>query len=397
MAEENRRNMKRYGIIAACGVLALTVIAGAYWLGRSAGPGGDIGEETAKSAALNHAEVAENDLSSYEISREESGGALVYEVKFRADGVSYDYEISAATGSIVKFSREADNTAPAAPLPEASAPEDGQIGEERAWEIAFDHAGVTGDSAAGEPAKLDYEAGALVYELKFFSGGYEYDYEISAADGSVVKFEKEPDPRSSPGQTPAGASGSSAPASGGSSAPQGGQSGASGNDIGEARAKEIALAHAGVAADSTSNYKWKLDFDDGISVYELEFFSGGYEYDYEVSAADGSVVKFEKEALDGYAAAQSAQGILTGDAVSYISEARAKEIAYGHAGLTADSVTRCAVELDHHDSRHSGYGSHHGTGCCAYEINFKSGGYEHEYKIDAVTGEILEFEQELDD
>lgn len=293
MAEENKRNMKRYGIIAACGVLALTVIAGAYWLGRSAGPGGDIGEETAKSAALNHAEVAENDLSSYEISREESGGALVYEVKFRADGVSYDYEISAATGSIVKFSREADNTAPAAPLPEASAPEDGQIREERAWEIAFDHAGVTGDSAAGEPAKLDYEAGALVYELKFFSGGYEYDYEISAADGSVVKF--------------------------------------------------------------------------------------------------------EKEALDGYAAAQSAQGILTGDAVSYISEARAKEIAYGHAGLTADSVTRCAVELDHHDSRHSGYGSHHGTGCCAYEINFKSGGYEHEYKIDAVTGEILEFEQELDD
>ena len=283
MAEENKRNMKRYGIIAACGVLALTVIAGAYWLGRSAGPGGDIGEETAKSAALNHAEVAENDLSSYEISREESGGALVYEVKFRADGVSYDYEISAATGSIVKFSREADNTAPAAPLPEASAPEDGQIREERAWEIAFDHAGVTGDSAAGEPAKLDYEAGALVYELKFFSGGYEYDYEISAADGSVVKFKKEVD-----GTRPVQSSGNAAPA--------------------------------------------------------------------------------------------------------YIGEARAKEIAFGHAGLAADAVVRCAVELDHHD----GHAGNHGAGCCEYEIDFKSGGYEYEYTVDAVTGEILEFKQELD-
>ena len=34
---------------------------------------------------------------------------------------------------------------------------------------------------------------------------------------------------------------------------------------------------------------------------------------------------------------------------------------------------------------------------CAYEIDFKSGGYEYEYKIDAVTGEILEFEQGVDD
>ena len=392
MAEENKRNMKRYGIMAACGVLALAVIAGAYRLGRSAGPGKDIGEETAKSAALSHAEVAENDLSSYEIARDGRGGAAVYEVKFTADGVAYDYEVSAATGSIVKFSRGTADAAPAAPSSEASAPEDGQIGEERAWEIAFDHAGVTEDPAAGEPAKLDYEDGVLVYELKFFSGGYEYDYKISAADGSVVKFEKEADTKSSPVQTPAGNAGTApaAPAGNSPGTPAKAPASSGAGDIGESRAKEIALAHAGVAADSVTGYKWKQDYEDGVLIYELEFHSGGYKYDYEVGAADGSIVKFEKEAEAAHAAVQSGQSVPADAAPAYIGEARAKEIAFGHAGLTADAA-RCTVGLDHRDGRH------HGAGCCEYEVDFKSGGYEYEYKIYAVTGEILEFQQELDD
>ena len=44
MTERDRSHWKRYGIAAACGVLALAVIAGAYWMGRSAGPGGDVGD-----------------------------------------------------------------------------------------------------------------------------------------------------------------------------------------------------------------------------------------------------------------------------------------------------------------------------------------------------------------
>ncbi len=393
MQEENKKNGRRYGIIAACGALALAVVFGAYWMGRSAGAGKDVGEEAAKAAALGHAQVSEGDLTRFEIARDESDGAPVYEVKFTAGRVEYDYEVSAATGSIVKFSREEDEAVPP-PAQDAPAPADPDIGEARAWEIAFDHAGVTEDPAAGEPAKLDYEDGVLVYELKFFSGGYEYDYEISAADGSVVKFEKEADARSAPPQTPSGNSGApavSAPAQ----APAGNESGApaktpaASGDIGEARAKEIALAHAGVTADSVTGYRWELDYKDGVRVYELEFFSGGYEYDYEISAADGSVVKFKKEA-DGTRPVQSGG---SADPV-YIGEARAREIAYGHAGLAAADVARCDVELDHHDGHHGG---HHGSGCCEYEIDFWCGGYEYEYKLDAVTGEILESGREFDD
>ena len=400
MTGERKRSWKRYGIIAACGALVLAVGFGAYRMGRSAGPGsGDIGKEAAKAAALNHAGVMEDALSRYEITLDESDGTAVYDVEFEAEGCTYDYAVSAVDGSIVKFSRETGGTPAADRNTEIPVPEDGQISEAQAWEIAYGHAGVAAeDAAVFRGGELDYDDGVLVYELEFFSGGYEYNYEINAADGSVVKFEKEADKKGGSAQPPAGnppAAPSQNAAGNSAKTPSVASSGA--GNISEAQAKEIALAHAGVAADSVSGYKWELDYDNGISVYELEFFSGGYEYGYEIKAADGGILKFEKEAVDAYAASQSVQGAPADAAPAYIGEARAKEIAYGHACLTADAVVYCGVELDPHSRHHSGYGEHHAAGCCAYEIDFKSGGYEYEYKIDAVTGEILEFEQGVDD
>ena len=39
----------------------------------------------------------------------------------------------------------------------------------------------------------------------------------------------------------------------------------------------------------------KTGLDDGMSIYEIEFKAGGYEYSYEVDAATGSIVEFDKE------------------------------------------------------------------------------------------------------
>ena len=49
--------------------------------------------------------------------------------------------------------------------------------------------------------------------------------------------------------------------------------------IGESKAKELALKHAGISADKISNYKIELDRDDGTAVYEIEFQSGRTEYE----------------------------------------------------------------------------------------------------------------------
>ena len=39
----------------------------------------------------------------------------------------------------------------------------------------------------------------------------------------------------------------------------------------------------------------KPDQKDGRSVYEIEFKSGGYEYEYEIDTATGTILEFDKD------------------------------------------------------------------------------------------------------
>lgn len=335
--EGTGKSYRRCIVPTVCALLALVGIA-AYCMNR--GRGGDIGQEAAKTAALTHAGVSEAELSRYEIALDESGGAPVYRVEFETENCAYGYAVSAADGSIVKFSREADGGTPARP---------DQNGPAAAPDGA---APAESGPAASSPAPSASAAPATP--------------SAPAAPSTPAK--------------------PTAPAAGGAS-----------NSITEARAKEIALSHAGVTADSIAGYQWKLDFDDGISVYELEFTAGGYEYDYEINAASGDVIKYEKEADPTAAPATTAQDAETAAASgSYIGEARAWEIAFSHAGVTADSAAHCGIALDH-ENHHAAHGQHHGSNCCVYEVDFHCGGYEYEYKIDALTGSILDFEQEAED
>ena len=146
-------------------------------------------------------------------------------------------------------------------------------------------------------------------------------------------------------------------------------------DIGVEKAKEIAMSHAGVSAGSVSFVKAKLDYEDGVKVYDIEFYSGNVEYDYEINAATGAIVSFDQD-IENYA-------IPTQAATSGISADRAKQIALSHAGVSGASFTK--VELDTDD------------GVRVYEIEFKVGNVEYDYDIDATSGAILSSSSEIDD
>ena len=60
--------------------------------------------------------------------------------------------------------------------------------------------------------------------------------------------------------------------------------------INKAQAKQIALDHAGFTENEVRFTKAKLDFDDGIFEYDIEFFVGRVEYDYTIAAADGRII-----------------------------------------------------------------------------------------------------------
>ena len=69
-------------------------------------------------------------------------------------------------------------------------------------------------------------------------------------------------------------------------------------DIGYAKAKSIALDHAGVSENEAYDIDIELDDEDGILVYEVEFKSGGMEYSYEINAVTSTILKRETEIDD---------------------------------------------------------------------------------------------------
>ena len=101
--------------------------------------------------------------------------------------------------------------------------------------------------------------------------GEEIEYKIDAYTGTILESKRETEEKTSAAQ----------PTSSG--------------DIGHAKAKSIALNHAGVSENKAYDMEIELDEEDGTLVYEVEFKSGGMEYSYEINAATGAVVKQETE------------------------------------------------------------------------------------------------------
>ena len=69
------------------------------------------------------------------------------------------------------------------------------------------------------------------------------------------------------------------------------------NSISVEQAKEIALNHAGKTADQVQFIKIKQDWEHGRAVYEIEFIANGNEYEYEIDANTGAIVKWEVESI----------------------------------------------------------------------------------------------------
>ena len=150
---------------------------------------------------------------------------------------------------------------------------------EKARQIALTHAGVSAADAVWDEREFDFENGKPVFELEFAVNGTEYEYDIDAATGKILRTWTERDD-----DRPA--SSAAAP-----SAP-------SADYIGLEKARAIALERAGVAAANAVWEESDFDLDDGVPVYELEFRANGYEYSCDVHALTGKVLDYDAERDD---------------------------------------------------------------------------------------------------
>ena len=172
------------------------------------------------------------------------------------------------------------------------------IGLERATNVALQNAGYTESEVTGLRGHYDRDDNLKIYEIEFYADGFEYDYKVAAEDGTILEANRE-----LTNQINGGTTGQNS--SQGITSENNQQSGNSSNNqsdnssqyIGTEKAKQIALNHAGVSSSSATFTKTKLDRDDGIYVYEIEFISGEIDYDYEINATTGNVISFDTESI----------------------------------------------------------------------------------------------------
>ena len=334
---------------------------------------GYIGEEKAKTVALERAGVTESELLLYKIGLDTHNGTMVYNAEFTTDSYEFDCDVNAKTGEIVKFEKEYNGGVPAVSAqPDTAQPNThqtaGEITVEEAKTIALNHAGVKAADATFIQAKRDYDNGRSVYEIEFVvasgNGYLEYDYDIATADGSIVSFDYDIE-------------GYAAPVTAQPAATQ-----AKGSITVE-EAKTIALNHAGLTADAVTFVKAKQDYDDGRLVYEIEFVTtsgNGYlEYDYEIDAATGSILSYDYDA-ESYTPQPTTTTPSTATG-ALIDEATAKLTAVNQVpGASTSDIY--GWKLDYDDGRWE------------YEGKIIYNQMEFEFTIDAATGAVIEWDVE---
>ena len=154
------------------------------------------------------------------------------------------------------------------------------ISEADAKKTAFDHAGVAEADVTGLRVKLDYDDGRQVYDVEFYSGNQEYDYEINAVDGTILSFDQEMDEWAA-AQNAAGTQNTTGQAT----------------SITETDARALALEQVPGATDENI-VKFAQDYDDGRTVYEIEIIYNRAEYDIEIDASTGTILKMEQDSYE---------------------------------------------------------------------------------------------------
>jgi len=153
-----------------------------------------IGEVAAKAAALEHAGLAESEVTYVEVKLDYDDGRTVYDIEFYFGNAEYDYEIDAYTGDIWSFDYDIeDYTIAAADSTQSTVAQDSSthISLDEAKSIALTRANLTTEQVTYTEASFEYDDGMAVYQIDFISGGMEYEVEINAVDGTIVEYDVE--------------------------------------------------------------------------------------------------------------------------------------------------------------------------------------------------------------
>lgn len=230
---------------------------------------GTVAEAEAKAIALEHAGLVEKDVAFSKVEQGTENGVKVYEVEFVSGPVEYEYDIDVATGEVVSYDLDAHMVAS---QPARDKGIKGPVDQKQAQSIALEHAGLAEKDVKLAKVEEGTEDKVKVFEVEFVSGKIKYEYDIEIATGAIVKYdldyEADRDKQAADG------------------------------NIGEEAALATALSDAGIAAQDATHVEVELDLDDTPVDFDVSFKVGDMEYEYEIDAATGAILKAESEIDD---------------------------------------------------------------------------------------------------
>ena len=252
--------------------LILTVLIAALCVTATATSKRSIQVEDGIGITLNGARFTPRDANGKQVSAFLYNGTTYVPVRAISEAMGMDVSFNSATRTVVLTT--ADRTASQQGASSASGH---YITAERAKQLALNNAGVKEANAVFLRANLDWDDGRMQYEVEFYSGNTEYDYDIDAVTGAILSSDRELEnfqiwnnDTSRPSGNTSGNTGSAS----------------SGNYITAERAQQIALAET---PSGSTVVKCQFDWDDGRAQYEIEIRNGWTEYEFEIDAVTGPI------------------------------------------------------------------------------------------------------------
>ena len=194
------------------------------------------------------------------------------QVKTQTQKQEENVDENKTNGDTAVTTEENENTA-AAPSETSGTPAEDKVenaavlSEDEAFQIALDDAQVAGTEVTNMRVRQETENGKVIYDVEFYAGVMEYDYEIDAETGAILEkdMEIEDDFQAV--------------------------------DLAVSVSKEeaVKLLLEKVPGASEQNIHMKLEEDDGRVVYEGEGLYVKKEYDFEISAQTGEILSWEVE------------------------------------------------------------------------------------------------------
>ena len=150
--------------------------------------------------------------------------------------------------------------------------------------------------------------------------------------------------------------------------------------------KEIVIDNMEVS--SSDVYFESIDFEMSKGVYEVELYYQNNDYEYKIDAKEGKVIYTDfvtttvtnDNSLTDDTTSNSQNGV--NQPAGNISLEEATNIALTNANLSADSVRFLRTEMEYENNT------------LIYEIDFTHNDFEYDYKISAMTGEIISYDKD---